>query len=488
MMAAIADFKWMLVPFLACLVLSINHVYLGIHVIARKVIFVDLALAQIAALGATYALVLGYDPNSDPLQVSLFSLAFTFAGAGAFAIARMRKERVPQEAFIGIIYAVASAAAILMLSKSATGGEELKHMLVGDVLLVSLPDVLNMAVLYGVIGIFHVMFRRQFLTISLDPEGAEGLGIKIRLWDLLFYMSFGVVIVKSVAIVGVLLVFSYLVVPAVIAQMFSDTILGRLLAGWVVAIGASMLGIIWSFYADYPTGPAVVVMLGIFLVLAGALYYFRYAPSKARALANVTGLVAVAVFFFAGLSSLRKSAPAAAPGPEIASVDHLLQELKSGEEVHQLDAIAHLRKVDNPRVLRALADVLMHNPSEQIVEAIVGALKEQKDPEAIAALRHAARQDYDAFLKLSIAEAQVAAGDNDGLFTLASILKGDGAPLARQRASELLEKSAGRKFGYNADADHKQNGAALESVEAWLKNESQTRKRDRGGGEFHAPK
>src|SRR5512138_1369982 len=143
----LAELKWMLVPFLACLVLSINHVYLGIHVISRKVILVDLALAQIAALGATYAVSLGYDPNADVLAIVLFSLAFTFAGAGGFAIARMRKERVPQEAFIGIIYAVASAAAILLLSKSATGGEELKHMLVGDVLLVSLTDVANMTVL-----------------------------------------------------------------------------------------------------------------------------------------------------------------------------------------------------------------------------------------------------------------------------------------------------------------------------------------------------
>ena len=487
-MAAIADFTWMLVPFLACLVLSINHVYLGIHVIARKVIFVDLALAQIAALGATYALVLGYDPNSDPLQVSLFSLAFTFAGAGAFAIARMRKERVPQEAFIGIIYAVASAAAILMLSKSATGGEELKHMLVGDVLLVSLADVLKMAILYGVIGIFHVIFRRQFLAISLDPEGAEGLGIKIRLWDLLFYMSFGVVIVKSVAIVGVLLVFSYLVVPAVIAQMFSDTIIGRLLAGWVVAIAASMLGIVWSFYSDYPTGPAVVVMLGMFLVLAGTLYYVRHAPRKARALANVAGLVTVAMLFFVGLSSLRKSAPAVAAAPEIAPIDHLLQELKSGEEVHQLDAIAHLRQIHNVKVSRALADLLMANPSEQIVEAVVDALKEQKDPGTVPALRHAAQQNYDAFLKLSIAEAQIAAGDDQGFFTLAAILKEDGAPLARQRASELLERSAGRKFGYNSERDVQQNAAAVASVEAWLRDKGKTLKQAGEGGGGPAPK
>ena len=206
-MTTVLELKWMLIPFLACLVLSINHVYLGIHVIARKVIFVDLALAQIAALGATYALTLGYDPYGDSFKVSLFSLAFTFVGATAFAIARMRKERVPQEAFIGIIYAAASAAAILILSKSATGGEELKHMLVGDLLLVSLRSVMSMALLYGSIGVFHLIFRKRFLAISLNPEAAEASGMNIRLWDILFYMSFGVVIVKSVAIVGVLLVF-----------------------------------------------------------------------------------------------------------------------------------------------------------------------------------------------------------------------------------------------------------------------------------------
>src|SRR5262245_9091964 len=154
-MPSLLELKWMMVPFLACFVLSVMHVYLGIHVIERKVIFVDLALAQIAALGATYAVVLGYDAATDALAISLFSLAFTFLGAGTFAIARMRRERVPQEAFIGIIYAAASAGAILILSKSATGGEELKHMLTGDLLLVSLKTVGQTALLYGAIGVFH---------------------------------------------------------------------------------------------------------------------------------------------------------------------------------------------------------------------------------------------------------------------------------------------------------------------------------------------
>src|SRR6188474_2952043 len=188
-MAFLLEWRWMLAPLLACLILSITHVYLGIHVVARKVIFVDLALAQIAALGATYATTLGYDPATDGFAISLFSLAFTFVGAGAFAIARMRKERVPQEAFIGIIYAAASAGAILILSKSATGGEELKHMLVGDLLLVSFRSVMSMALLYGSIGVFHVIFRKRFLAISLNPEVAEASGMNIRLWDILFYMS-----------------------------------------------------------------------------------------------------------------------------------------------------------------------------------------------------------------------------------------------------------------------------------------------------------
>ena len=472
-MTSILELKWMLIPFLACLVLSINHVYLGIHVIARKVIFVDLALAQIAALGATYALVLGYDPNSEPLQVSLFSLAFTFVGAGAFAIARMRREKVPQEAFIGIIYAVASAAAVLILSKSASGGEELKHMLVGDVLLVSLPAVVEMAILYGVIGIFHIIFRKKFLAISLKPEGAEAKGLNIRLWDVLFYMSFGVVIVKSVAIVGVLLVFSYLVVPAVIAQMFSETVMGRLLSGWLVAIAASMLGIVWSFYSDYPTGPAVVVMLGLFLVLSSIIYYIAHAPVKARAAANVAGIAAFAFIFFFGLSYAKKS-DSSLPVAKPAAVGALLEELKKDEEVHQLDAIAHLAHLRDPNIVPALMELLARTQSQRVVEATVEALMKQKDPRAVPALQRAAQENYDSFLKLTIAQTQLALGDREGLSTLVNILKSDSAGLARQQANDQLEKVAGKKFSYQPDKDVQQNGAALARIDAWLNDEGRT--------------
>ena len=464
----ILELKWMIPPLLACLVLSINHVYLGIHVISRKVIFVDLALAQIAALGATYATTLGYDPYGDSLKVSLFSLAFTFVGAGAFAIARMRKEKVPQEAFIGIIYAAASAAAILILSKSATGGEELKHMLVGDLLLVSLSSVLNMTILYGAIGVFHILFRKKFLAISENPEAAEASGINVRFWDVLFYMSFGVVITKSVTIVGVLLVFSYLVVPAVIAQMWSNTIRGRLLLGWIVAIIASMLGIVWSFYKDYPTGPAVVVMLAIFMVFSSVLYYVLNAPIKTRAILKAALMFLLGFGFMVGVSQFKK--PEASTKVRLSPVDVMLNELKEGDEAHQMDAVSHLGEMHDSRIVPALVESMGKTTSEELIESTVEALAQQKDPRATPALRNAAGRDFDPFLKLTIARAQLAVGDNQGFGTLIEILKNEEAGYARVQAYELLEERSDQRFGYMADKSTEQNKTAIRKMEDWWKN------------------
>ncbi|MBP1611072.1 MAG: hypothetical protein H6Q04_3307 [Acidobacteria bacterium] len=480
----LSELRWMLVPFLACLVLSINHVYLGIHVIARKVIFVDLALAQIAALGATYALTLGYDPNADSLKISFFSLAFTFVGAGAFAIARMRKERIPQEAFIGIIYAAASAAAILILSKSATGGEELKHMLVGDVLLVSLPSVLNMALLYGSIGIFHLIFRKKFLAISLDPGRAEETGINIRFWDILFYMSFGLVITKSVAIVGVLLVFSYLVVPAAIAQMWSDTVRGRLFWGWLVAILASTLGILWSFNSDYPTGPAVVVMLAFFLVASSIVYYLQNARVKLRAAAVVAGLVIFGVLFFGSLSQFKKEVPQEASAKQDL-VDMLLKELASDNQASQLDGLKHLQEMNDPRIVPALDSLLARTQSDEVVESTVTALSKQKDARAVPALRKAAAGTYDYFLKLTIAEAQLNVGDTEGFSTLMAILKKDDAGYARHQANDLFEAKSGRKFGYNPDMSAAANQHPLTEMSHWYSSTGSRLKLDANTSEFH---
>jgi zinc/manganese transport system permease protein len=238
-------------PFVASLILTGIHAYLGVHVVERGVIFVDLALAQIAALGATIAILLGMDPHGRGAY--FLSLGFTFLGAGIFSVARTRRGHIPQEAFIGIAYAVASATAILAMSKATGETEHLKDMLVGNILAVSRAEVAKTALLYGGIGLFHYIFRKKFLLISTNLVQAEESGMSIRLWDFLFYASFGFVVTSSVAIAGVLLVFCYLIVPSVGAMLFADKIGRRLAIGWTMGTLVSALGIYFSVLLDLPT-------------------------------------------------------------------------------------------------------------------------------------------------------------------------------------------------------------------------------------------
>src|SRR5881394_4309612 len=208
--------EFLAAPFVASLILTGIHAYLGVHVVERGVIFVDLSLAQIAALGTTVAALYGVSPHGTTSYV--VSLIFTFIGAAVFSTIRGHKARIPQEAIIGICYAVASAAAILAMSKATSESEHLKDMLVGNILAVSWPEVGKTALLYGVIGTFHYIFRHKFLAISMNPKKAEAEGISIKAWDFLFYASFGFVVTSSVSIAGVLLVFCYLIVPSVAAM------------------------------------------------------------------------------------------------------------------------------------------------------------------------------------------------------------------------------------------------------------------------------
>ena len=259
-------------PFAASLILTGIHAYLGVHVVERGVIFVDLSLAQIAALGATIALLMpmtGGDPHA-PFTYWV-SLAFTFLGALVFSTIRSRRARIPQEAIIGICYAVASAAAILAMSKATSESEHLKDMLVGNILAVSWPEVGKTALLYGAIGTFHYIFRHKFLTISIDPRKAEAEGISIKLWDFLFYASFGFVVTSSVAIAGVLLVFCYLIVPSVAAMLYADTIGRRLAIGWTMGTVVSALGVYLSLKLDLPTGATIVCTFGLVLVIMAAV-------------------------------------------------------------------------------------------------------------------------------------------------------------------------------------------------------------------------
>ncbi|MFB3095279.1 MAG: metal ABC transporter permease [Candidatus Acidiferrales bacterium] len=266
-----STFEFLLAPFVISLVLTGIHAYLGVHVVERGVIFVDLALAQIAALGATVAILIEVNPHGSGSY--WVSLGFTFLGAAIFALVRMRRAHIPQEAFIGIAYVVASAAAILVTSKAIGETEHLKHMLVGNILAVSWPEVRHTALLYGAVGLFHYIFRKNFLLISMNPAAAEAKGVSIRLWDFLFYASFGFVVTTAVSIAGVLLVFCYLIVPSVGAMLFADRIGPRLAIGWTMGTVVSGLGVYLSLVLDLPTGATIVCTFGGILVLMFLLHF-----------------------------------------------------------------------------------------------------------------------------------------------------------------------------------------------------------------------
>jgi zinc/manganese transport system permease protein len=262
--------SFLVLPFLAGLVLTGIHAYLGVHVVERGVIFVDLSLAQIAALGTTVALLAGYDVHSG---ISYFwSLGFTIVGAAIFALTKVKREtRIPQEAIIGIVYAVSAAAAILVMSKAPQETEHLKDMLVGNILAVNWYTVIKTAILYSLVGLFHFIFRRKFLAISVGAHTGQNGNAEtvpnLKFWDFLFYTSFGFVVTSSVAIAGVLLVFSYLIVPSVAAMLFATSIGKRLAIGWSMGAVVTAVGVLLSFNLDLPTGATIVCTFGIALSL-----------------------------------------------------------------------------------------------------------------------------------------------------------------------------------------------------------------------------
>jgi len=290
------DFLWL--PFLACLVLTGIHVYLGLHVLARGVIFVDLALAQVAALGISVAFLAGHPIQSEAAY--WYALAFTVAGAALFAASRAHRAPLPQEAVIGIVYAVSAAAAVLVVDRAPQGGEHIKTLLVGSILTVSGREVAELALLYGAIGALHAVIRRPLLEISLDPDAARARGLRLRAWDLLFYVTFGIVVTSSVRLAGVLLVFSYLIVPAAVATLLSASVPARLLIGWGVGALVSAAGLWASFAWDLPTGAAVVTSFGALMALVALGLGARRLAQRVRAqgagaLRGVGALLALAI-------------------------------------------------------------------------------------------------------------------------------------------------------------------------------------------------
>lgn len=254
-----------LVPLVAALAILAINAYFGLHIIRRGVIFVDLAFAQIAALGSTVALLLGAAPGTTGSYA--FAFVFTILGALLFSLTRTEEGHVSQEAYIGISYVVASAAVILLTSFTAEGAEHIKETLTGSLIWVTWPTVARIAGVYALIALFHWLLRRPLTAITFAP----GTVRNVRLWDFVFYITFGIAISFAVNVAGVLLIFSTLVIPAVIAFLYTNRLLPALLIAWAAGAVAIIGGVSVSFLWDITTGPLLVVAFGAILVVAALL-------------------------------------------------------------------------------------------------------------------------------------------------------------------------------------------------------------------------
>jgi zinc/manganese transport system permease protein len=440
----------MIWPLLACLVLTGIHVYLGVHVIARKVIFVDLALAQIAALGTVTGVLLGYEVGKDINQLYLYSLAFTFFGAFVFSMTRMRGEKIPHEAIIGIVYAVAFAATILVLARSPLGPQELDRIIKGELLWVQGHLVIKTAILYAVVGTFHYIFRKRFIAISVHPEKAEQEGINVRLWDFLFYMSFGFVITSSVAIAGVFLVFSYLVIPAVGAMLLAEKISTRLIIGWVGGAIISFIGVKLSWHTGLPTSPLIVCLLAVTLVIAAVIRYLRVAPSWKRAVLNLVGSAALFGLFYAGVLFFAKR--------EEDPYEHTVHMLESKLATDRTVAIGKLGSFPDrenewlPLLLKRLGDddaqvrkaavveiaevkdrtttpqliALLHDPSNDVRDEVLKAFRVLGDTSVATSLIASGNQEDDPEMKIELLETALELGDARAIPAFIEIINAGG--------------------------------------------------------------
>jgi zinc/manganese transport system permease protein len=295
------DILW--APFLACLVLTGIHVYLGLHVLARGVIFADLALAQVAALGITVAYLAGHSIQSPAAY--WYALAFAVAGAALLAASRTRRATIPQEAIIGIVYVVSAAAAILVVDRAPQGSEHIKQLLVGSILTVTPGEVGALAALYAALGALHWAIRRPLLAISLDSDAARAAGRRVALWDVVFYVSFAVVVTSSVRLAGVLLVFAYLIIPAAVGALLATSVAVRLALGWGVGVLVSAAGLLAAYRWDLPTGASVVTAFGVLIAGAalalGAIAFVRRLRARGGGALRGPGAGACAAVALAGL-------------------------------------------------------------------------------------------------------------------------------------------------------------------------------------------
>lgn len=501
-MMMLADAPWWLLPSAAALILVATHTYLGLHVINRNVFFVDLALAQVAALGSTVAFLYGFDTN-DPVTYYV-SLLFAVGGAWFFSVARLPDNRVPEEAIIGLTFAVASAGAILLSAENPHGAEHLRDMMAGSILVVSAREVGQAALMYGAIGVFHWVFRRQLLSVSTDREQARARGLRVRWWDFLFYLSFAVVITSSVRIAGVLLVFILLIAPAVCGAMFARGVRARLLVGWGSGILATTFGLGLSSHMDWPPAPAISCVFAAILMAAAVVDRIARAERRGATALSFATSCAVLVTVAFGLTSFLRAQRAAHAADSVegepgrASVSTQASAADDththGDPEHALgasrrDLIAALfDEHDNVRAraadeLGALGDPelvpqlvqALQDPSDAVKEQAAQALGKLARAEAVAPLRAAlARPDQDEWVNLREAEALVRCGGADGMDALLDAARSADAQLVRREALDRALAFAGQPIP--AADDHAARAQALKRLlGSWDAQRSATR-------------
>ena len=260
-------------PFLACMMMGAILGYCGIHVLKREVIFIDIALAQIAAVGSIVA-HLAFDAEEGTLLAYIFSFGCVLSIAAFYALVRSRIVQISIEAVIGISYAIAAASALFLIGV-APGHTHMDEMLSGSLLWIGLPEIIASLIVFCAIGFCLYVFRKPLLRISEDYHGALSRGVKVVWWDFLFYALVGVVITVSVRIAGVVVVFAFLIIPATTSALFSSRWGIRMLIAWSVAVAASIGGLLFGYYLDFSLGPVIALFMGAVLTIGVLLSRLR---------------------------------------------------------------------------------------------------------------------------------------------------------------------------------------------------------------------
>ena len=261
---------FMVQAFALSVIVGILLSYLGVHVISRGIVFVDLALGQISSLGVAYSDYIGTGKTVIPI-------VFTLVGAFLMSFINIRDKRLKLEAIIGIIYAVTSAITVMLISKTPHGDSDIQEVLFGNILSVSWDQIKMVAIVFSAIGLLHLFFFKKFIAVTesfsrfdttLTKNNFQTQGA-FSLWNFLFYISIGLSIVFAVRLSGVIPVFSFLIIPAVGAIMIAKNNRSIIMLAALISVLGAFFGLNISYKFDFPAGSSIVTALGgIFLIVS----------------------------------------------------------------------------------------------------------------------------------------------------------------------------------------------------------------------------